>query len=175
MHVKRDSVGRQKKNKYKYLIAYPFLHRNFVVVSDGVFTQEVKLHHIFLTIILWVQFDVFNPQRTAAHSVSGLSFLLLITRSKSQLEEVAYQESLTKVSLQNTLASMQLEFLELWLYMTMSVNQAPHLVDEVERHSPLSDPHLLRLPVFAVLGPDAVHTLLQSTSRFIFLPILFSL
>lgn len=101
----RETVLADKTiNKYKYLIAHPFLHRNFVVVSDGVFTQEVKFHHIFLTIILRVQFDVFNPQRTAAHSVRGLSFLLLVTRSKSQLEEVAYQESLTKVSLQKRIS-----------------------------------------------------------------------
>lgn len=51
----------------------------------------------------------------------------------------------------------------------------PHLINEIESHSPLSDPHLLGLPVFAVLGSDAVHTFLQSTCRFILLPILLSL
>lgn len=67
---------------------YPFLHRDFVVVADGVFTQEVKLHHVLLTIVLWVEFDVFDSQRAAAHGVRSLSFLLLITRSQSQLEHI---------------------------------------------------------------------------------------
>lgn len=70
------------------MLTYPFLHRDFVVVADGVFTQEVKLYHILLAIILWIEFDVFNSQRAAAHGVGSLSFLLLITRSQSQLEHV---------------------------------------------------------------------------------------
>jgi len=55
------------------------------------------------------------------------------------------------------------------------LHDAPHLVDKVERHSPLPDPHLLGLPVLAVLGSDAVHTFLQLTSSFILLPVLLSL
>lgn len=50
-----------------------------------------------------------------------------------------------------------------------------HLVDEVERHGPLSDPHLLGLPVLAVLVSDAVHALLQPASRLVFLPVLLPL
>lgn len=84
-HEYRDS---DIANKKKTLLPYPFLHRDFVVVADGVFTQEVKLHHILLAIILWIQFDVFNSQRAAAHSVRSLSFLLLIARSQSQLEHI---------------------------------------------------------------------------------------
>lgn len=50
-----------------------------------------------------------------------------------------------------------------------------HLVNEIERHSSLSDPHLLGLPVFTVLGSNTVHTFLKTTSCFILLPILLSL
>lgn len=72
----------------KTALTYPLLHRDFVVVADGVFTQEVKLHHILLAIVLWIELDVFNSQRAAAHGVGSLSFLLLITRSQSQLEHI---------------------------------------------------------------------------------------
>lgn len=67
---------------------YPLLHRDFVVVADGVFTQEVKLHHELLSIVLWVKFDVLDSQRAAAHGVGRLSFLLLVTRSQRQLEHI---------------------------------------------------------------------------------------
>ncbi len=67
---------------------YPLLHRDFVVVADGVFTQKVKLHHILLAIVLRVEFDVFHSQRAAAHGVRSLSFLFLVTRSQSQLEHI---------------------------------------------------------------------------------------
>lgn len=75
-------------NPNEAMLTHPFLHRDFVVVADGVFTQEVELHHILLAIILWIEFDVFHSQRAAAHRVGSLSFLLLITRSQSQLERV---------------------------------------------------------------------------------------
>lgn len=35
-----------------------------------------------------------------------------------------------------------------------------YLVNEVECHSPLSNPHLFRLPVVTVLSSDPVHTFL---------------
>lgn len=41
---------------------YPFLHRDSVVVADGVFTQEVELHHVLLTFIFWVEFQMFHSQ-----------------------------------------------------------------------------------------------------------------
>lgn len=63
-------------------------HRNLVVVANGVFTQEVKLHHELLAFVLWVEFDVFHPQRAAAHCVCGLALLLLVTRSQGQLQQV---------------------------------------------------------------------------------------
>ena len=50
-----------------------------------------------------------------------------------------------------------------------------YLVNEVERHSPLADPHLLGLPVLVVLAPDAVHALLQSTCCLVLLPVLLPL
>lgn len=65
--------------------AHPLLHRDSVVVADRVFTQEIKLDYVLLTLALWIEFDVFNSQRAAAHSVCSLSFFLLITRSQSQL------------------------------------------------------------------------------------------
>lgn len=83
-----EAVGGDLKNKTKLYSPYPLLYRDFVVVADGVFTQEVKLHHILLTIVLWIEFDVFNSERATAHSVRSLPFLLLITRSQSQLEHI---------------------------------------------------------------------------------------
>lgn len=56
-----------------------------------------------------------------------------------------------------------------------SSGHTPHLVDKVEGHSPLPDPHLLGLPVFTVLVPDTVHTLLQPSGSFILLPVFLSL
>lgn len=51
----------------------------------------------------------------------------------------------------------------------------PHLVNEIESHGPLSDPHLLGLPVLTILRSDLIHAFLQPTSRFILLPIFLSL
>lgn len=136
--------------------SYPLLHRDFVVVADGVFTQEVKLHHVLLAVDLRVQFDVFHPQRAAAHRVGGLALLLLVTCSQSQLEGTR-----TSASGQEPRHGSDL--------------RKPHLVDEVERHGPLSDPHLLGLPVLAVLVSDAVHALLQPASRLVLLPVLLPL
>lgn len=48
----KNNVGTYLKNKG--LFPYPFLHWDFVVVTNGVFTQEVELHHILLTVILWI-------------------------------------------------------------------------------------------------------------------------
>lgn len=65
--------------------SHPLLHRDLVVVADGVFSQEVELHHELLTIHLRVQADVLHPQRAAAHRVRALALLLLVTCPQSQL------------------------------------------------------------------------------------------
>lgn len=66
-------------------VPYPLLHRDFVVVSDGVLPQEVKLDHVFLPVQLRVQLDVLYSERAAAHGVSCLSFLFFITSSQGKL------------------------------------------------------------------------------------------
>ena len=66
-------------------VTHSFLNGNFVIVSDWVLSQEVKLHHVFLTVQLWVQIDVLHTKRAAAHSVRCFSFLLLIACSQSKL------------------------------------------------------------------------------------------
>ena len=50
-----------------------------------------------------------------------------------------------------------------------------HLVNEVQGYSSLPDFHLFGLPVFSILVPDLVHTLLQPPSRLIFLPVFLTL
>ena len=81
---------------------YPFLHRDLVVVADGVFTQEVKLHHKLLAVLLGVQVDVLHAQRAAAHRVCSLPLLFLVTRSQSQLvRETPQGVSLTRHPLQS--------------------------------------------------------------------------
>lgn len=67
------------------LLSYPLLHGNLVVVTDGVFAQEVKLHHVLLVIHLGVQFDVLHSQRAAAHRVCSLTFLLFVTCPQRKL------------------------------------------------------------------------------------------
>lgn len=64
---------------------YPLLNRDFVVVSDGVFSEEVELNHVFLAIQFRMQLDMFYSQRAAAHSVSCLSFFFFITSSQGKL------------------------------------------------------------------------------------------
>lgn len=61
--------------------SYPFLNRDLVVVSDGVFTKEVKLYHIFLAIQFWMQINMFHTEGAAAYCVRCLSFFFLITSS----------------------------------------------------------------------------------------------
>lgn len=138
---------------------HPLLHGDFVVVADGVFPQEVELHHKLLAVVLRVQFDVFHSHRAAADRVGGLPLLLLVTRPQSQLEHTARGSHAAGQRGSEALGPRGLR----------------HLVDEVEGHSSLSDPHLLGLPVFTVLGPDPVHTLLQSPGGFILLPVLLPL
>lgn len=41
---------------------YSLLHGDFVVVADGVFAQEVELHHVLLAILLRVQLDVLHSE-----------------------------------------------------------------------------------------------------------------
>lgn len=66
-------------------VSHPLLHRDLVVVADGVFSQEVELHHVLLPVHLKVQVNVLHPQRAAAHRVCTLPLLLLITCPQSQL------------------------------------------------------------------------------------------
>lgn len=61
------------------------LHRNRVGVADGVFTQEIKVHHKLLAILLLMQGQVLNAQRAAAHSVRSLTLFFLISRSQGKL------------------------------------------------------------------------------------------
>ena len=58
---------------------------DLVVVADTIFTQEVKLHHPVIPLQVVVEGEVLHPERAAAYRVGRLSFLLLITRSQSQL------------------------------------------------------------------------------------------
>ena len=55
------------------------------------------------------------------------------------------------------------------------ISQKTDLVNEVESHCPLANPHLLGLPILTVLGPNLVHTLVESPGRLILLPIFLSL
>lgn len=71
----------------RFLPSYPLLHRDLVVVADGVFSQEVKLHHILLLIHFGVQFDVLHPERATADRVRCLAFLFFITCPQCQLQE----------------------------------------------------------------------------------------
>lgn len=64
---------------------YPLLNGDFVVVSDGVFPEEVKLNHVFLAIQFRMQLDMFYSERAAAHRVSCLSFFFFITSSQGKL------------------------------------------------------------------------------------------
>ena len=66
-------------------IPYPLLNRDFVVVSDGVLPEEVKLNHVFLAIQLRMQLDMFYSQRAAAHGVSCLPFFFFIISSQGKL------------------------------------------------------------------------------------------
>lgn len=59
--------------------------RNFVVVTNGVFTQEVKFHNALAAVEFVVESDVFNAQGAAAHRVCRFALFLLITSSQSQL------------------------------------------------------------------------------------------
>lgn len=61
-----------------------FLNRHFIIVADGIFTQEVKHHNIFLAVLLFVEGDVLHTQGAAAHGVC-LVLILLITCPESQL------------------------------------------------------------------------------------------
>ena len=84
----RPTQKQKKKERWSRALIhhpYPLLHRDLVVVADGVFTQEVELHHKLLPVLLGVQVDVLHTQRAAAHRVRRLPLLLLVTRSQSQL------------------------------------------------------------------------------------------
>lgn len=51
----------------------------------------------------------------------------------------------------------------------------PHLINEVQCHSPLPYFHLFGFPVFSVLIPDFIYTLLQPPSCLVLLPVLLTL
>ena len=152
---------------------YPLLHRDLVVVADGVFTQEVKLHHKLLAILLGVQVDVLHTQRAAAHRVCRLPLLLLVTCPQSQLVRDKQQgvSSGPHSSRRWPTQSVQRPALGSSFHHDSGI----HLVNEVEGHGPLADPHFLGLPVLVVLAPDAVHALLQSTCCLVLLPVLLPL
>ncbi len=68
-----------------FRLTHSFLHGDFVVVTDGVFSREVELHHVLLSVHLRVQSDVLHTQRAAAHRICRLPLVLLITSPQSQL------------------------------------------------------------------------------------------
>lgn len=68
-----------------HFFLYLFDDRNLVVVTNAVFTQEVKFHHTFVAIQLLMQSDVLNTKRAATHRVRRLSLLFLIASSQGQL------------------------------------------------------------------------------------------
>merc|ERR1719186_918458 len=59
-------------------------HRDSVMVSDGIFTKEVKFHHEFLAIQFFMQRHVLNSEGTATNRIS-LIFVLLITSPECKL------------------------------------------------------------------------------------------
>lgn len=66
------------------VLEYLLLDGHFIVVADGIFTQEVKHHDVLLAVLLLVEGDVLNTQGAAAHGVC-LVLVLLITCPESQL------------------------------------------------------------------------------------------
>lgn len=68
-----------------FIFSHSFLHGDFVVVTDGVFSREVELHHVVLSVHLRVQSDVLHAQRAAAHRICRLALVLLIPGPQSQL------------------------------------------------------------------------------------------
>lgn len=58
---------------------------HLVVVTDGVFTQEVELNHELAAVQLLVQGDVLDSQRAAAHRVCRFALLLLIASPQCKL------------------------------------------------------------------------------------------
>lgn len=76
-------------NEYEERMIFLYLldDGNFVVVTDGVFAQEVKFHNTFAAVEFVVEGDVFNAQGAAAHRVCCLALFLLITSSQGQLQD----------------------------------------------------------------------------------------
>lgn len=74
-------------NEYEEQMMFLYLldDGNFVVVANGVFTQEVKFHNALTDVEFVVEGDVFNTQGAAAHRVCRLALFLLITSSQGQL------------------------------------------------------------------------------------------
>lgn len=74
-------------NEYEEWMIFLYLldDRNFVVVTNGVFTQEIKFHNALAAVEFVVESDVFNTQGAAAHRVCRLALFLLITSSQGQL------------------------------------------------------------------------------------------
>lgn len=140
--------------------------RDLVVVANGVFAQEVELHHALVALQTIVEGDVLDTQRAAAHRVRRLALLFLVSSSQGELLQSDGSSSLT--STPEGEAPIRLNA-------TNYRDLKSHLVYEVQGHSPLPRHHLLRLEVMEVVVTDAVHTGLQLPSDLVFLPVLLSL
>ena len=88
------------------ILVDPLLHWDGVEVTDGIFTQEIKLHDIIFPIFLRVKCYVLNSQRTAANSIGSFISILLITSPQRKLKGKQVtsflNESILSKSSQNT-------------------------------------------------------------------------
>lgn len=74
-----------------FKLPYLLDDRDFVIVANGVFTQEVKFHYTLVNVRLLMEGDMFNTQGAAAHCVCCLSLFFLITSSQGQLKNCQQQ------------------------------------------------------------------------------------
>lgn len=87
---------------------------------------------------------------------------------------------ITDYSINQVIHNLQETSKERWIWGNLwtennRVSQKTDLVNEVESHCPLANPHLLGLPILTVLGPNLVYTLVESPGRLVLLPIFLSL
>ena len=87
---------------------------------------------------------------------------------------------ITDYSINQVIHNLQETSKERWIWGNLwtennRIFQKTDLVNEVESHCPLTNPHLLGLPILTVLGPNLVHTLVESPGRLVLLPIFLSL
>lgn len=127
-------------------VAHPLLHWDLVIIADGVFSQEVKLHHILLLVQLGVKFDVLHPQGAAANCVRRLAFFLLVTCPQSQLQGAERETQCPRLSFQ--------------LILRWQLKMFTHFVNKIQSDGSLPDPHLFGLPVVSVLRTNPIHALL---------------